>query len=354
MNKKLIDLVIQNRVLSHTLFWISFLVLFTTLASLHSGPIKLHVLNHVSMLPAQMGAAYVLNYFQVPKLLFKKKYLFFALSAVLFVYLFSALARISIVYVAEPFLREDFIQESPAEIFADAAYLFGVYFPATYTHGFIMLIVKVIKGRIEERHQIDMLQKDKVVNELKFLKTQIQPHFLFNTLNNLYALTLAKSDVAPKVVLKLSELLDFILYQSNEPTIPIEKEIELIKGFAELEGLRYGEKLVFTFNPRCDDTNTPIAPLILLPLVENAFKHGGKGSRKKTQVDIDLFIHKGQLTFDIRNSKSTLLEQKKQDNHGIGLINLKRQLALNYPDRHQIEVKENDEVYHVHLSIDLN
>lgn len=305
------------------------------------------------MLPAQMGAAYLLNYFQVTRLLFKKRYLWFALSVVLTIYFFSALARVSIVYGAEPFLREDFSQESLFEIFCDTAYLFGVYFPATYTHAFIMLIIKVIKGRFEEKHQIELLQKQKAINELKFLKTQIQPHFLFNTLNNLYSLTLAKSDVAPKVVLKLSELLDFILYQSNEPTIPIEKEIELIEGFAELEGLRYGEKLELTFKPKFDDPNTPIAPLMLLPLVENAFKHGSKGSQKKTQIVIDLKIQGGRLTFDIQNSKATSLEWKKQDNYGIGLTNLKRQLVLNYPDRHTIEVEETNEFYQVKLLIDL-
>lgn len=353
MDKKLIDAVIQNRTLSHLLFWTSFLLLFTTLASLNTSPVKMHILNHASMLPAQIGAAYFLNYFQIPKLLFKKKYLWFTLSMMLAAYLFSAFARISIVYGAEPFLREDFTQESLTEIFCDTGYLFGVYFPATYTHAFIMLIIKVIKGRFEEKHQIEILEKEKVVNELKFLKTQIQPHFLFNTLNNLYALTLSKSDVAPKVVLKLSALLDFILYQSNEPTIPIEKEIELIKGFAELEALRYGEKLVLSFNPQFDDPYTPIAPLMLLPLVENAFKHGSKGSQKKTQVDIGLIVQGGQLTFDISNSKATSLEWKKQENYGIGMTNLKRQLALNYPDRHTIQVEETDEVYRVNLRIDL-
>lgn len=354
VNRKLIDRIIQNRVLSHALFWISFLLLFTILASLNSSTIDMHFLNHVALLPAQMGAAYFLNYYQIPKLIFKRKNLLFTVSIVLSVYLFSALGRISIVYIAEPFHRVDFAQESIGEIFADFPYLFSVYFPSTYTHGFIMLIIKVIKGRFEEKHQIEILQKEKAVSELKFLKTQIQPHFLFNTLNNLYALTLAKSDVAPKVVLKLSELLDFILYQSNEPTIPIEKEIELIQGFAELEALRFGERLAFKFDIQCEDPNTAIAPLILLPLVENAFKHGGKGGRKKTHVDIDLTLNNGKLSFHIRNSKAASLQWNKEvNNNGIGLTNLKRQLVLNYPEKHQIEVSDAREEYQVKLSIDL-
>lgn len=354
VSKKLIDIVIQNRVLSHALFWISFLVLFTTLAILNGGSVNMHLLNHVSMLPAQMGAAYFLNYFQVPRLLYQRKALLFTISVILSIYLFSALARISIVYVAEPLIREDFAQESFTEIFADAAYLLGVYFPATHTHAFIMLIIKVIKGRFDEKHQIEILQKEKAVSELKFLKTQIQPHFLFNTLNNIYSLSLAKSDVTPKVILKLSELLDFILYQSNEPSIPIEKEIELIRGFTELERLRYGDRLELTFAPQYDDPRTPIAPLILLPLVENAFKHGGKGNRKNTQVHIKLSLNNGKLFFQIRNSKSNTPHKKKAGiNHGIGLTNLTRQLALNYPDRYHFEINEGATDYQVKLSIEL-
>lgn len=210
-----------------------------------------------------MGAAYFLNYFQVPKQLLKKRYVLFFVVLLLSIYVFTVIGRLSIIYIAEPFFREDFTQESLTEILSDSAYLFSVYFPAVYVYAFVMLLIKTFKGRFEEKHKIQMLQREKAVNELKFLKAQIQPHFLFNTLNNLYGLTLAKSDLAPKVVLKLSEILDFILYQSNEPKIEIGRELELLNAFIELESLRHGQRLRVRFHHDIEDETVTIAPLVL-------------------------------------------------------------------------------------------
>jgi len=173
-----IDQLIQNRIVSHIIFWISFPLVFTILASLNSGDIRDHLINYAVLLPSQIGASYWLNYYQVPKLLLRKKYLRFIVSFIVSAYLFSALARFLVVHVAEPFIREDFIQESFFEIFSDAFYLFIVYFPATYLVVFLMLGIKTIKERFEERHQLEMLEKEKINSELKFLKAQIHPHFL--------------------------------------------------------------------------------------------------------------------------------------------------------------------------------
>lgn len=267
-NNSFLDNVLQNRVLSHILFWCSFLVIFTILGVLDSGTFKPNALSNLAMLPSQIAAAYFLNYYQLPKLLLKKRYFLFFVSIFLSIYFLSAFARFNVVHIVEPFFRENFEQETIKEILLDFIYIFSVYCPAVYTYALIMLAVKAIKTRFEEKHQIEILQKEKATSELKFLKAQIQPHFLFNTLNNLYALTLAKSDLAPKVVLKLSELLDFILYQSDQASISIEKEIELIQGFIDLESLRYGNALDVSFEKRVDDLNTQIAPLVLLPLIE--------------------------------------------------------------------------------------
>lgn len=260
----------------------------------------------------------------------------------------------SVVYIAEPFIRTDFAQESIQEILSDTAYLFSVYFTSTYVYAFVMMLIKTVKIRFEERQKIQILQKEKATNELKFLKGQIQPHFLFNTLNNLYALTLTKSDLAPKVVLKLSELLDFILYQSDKATIPISKEIELIQGFIELETLRYGDKIAVDFNFETEDNSVKIAPLLLLPLVENAFKHGVSGSTKDAKIKIDLQVTEDQLKFEIFNTKPAQAVSKNLKGNGIGSVNLKRQLELNYPDGHSLAVKDTSEDYFVELCINLN
>lgn len=353
--KQFIDYIYQNRVISHFIFWIGLVSLFTLLAILNSGTFHSNIANSLALLPSQIAAAYILNYYQIPKLLLKRRYLLFGVSLLSSIYFFSALGRLSIIYLAEPFVREDFVQESIQEVLADSAYLFSVYFPTIYVYAFLMLLIKAVKSRFEEKHQIEILQKEKMHNELKFLKAQIQPHFLFNTLNNLYALTLVKSDLAPKVVLKLSEILDFILYQSQESRISIQKEIELLEAFIELETLRYGQNLKKSFKHNLTTGAIQIAPLMLLPLVENAFKHGTKGDTKAT-IKMNLVATKKHLSFTVKNSKPSNEKENyiTASNSGIGLTNLKRQLALNYPKKHQLNISQTDDTYLVKLHIDFN
>ncbi|MGK0446881.1 MAG: sensor histidine kinase YesM [Polaribacter sp.] len=354
-NKSIIDEIIQNRTISHLLFWSSLLLIFITIATSSStDPIKTHIIIYVSMLPSQIMAAYILNYYQIPKLLLKKKYLLFIISILFSVYVFSALGRLSLVYIAEPFVREEFTQESVKDILSNTAYLFSVYFPAVYIYAFIMLIVKMIKNRFEVKHQVEVLKKEKATNELKFLKAQIQPHFLFNTLNNLYALTLAKSDLAPEIVLKLSTLLDFILYQSDEPKILINREIELIQGFIDLESLRYGDKLDLVFEHHVDNSNTKIAPLVLLPIIENAFKHGSSGNPDTAKICLKLSVVNNVLNFEVYNSKPKIHSNPIDPNKsGIGTVNLKRQLELIYPNKNQLKVEDSVDCYVVKLYLDL-
>ncbi|SEK85269.1 Histidine kinase [Aquimarina amphilecti] len=354
-NNSFLDRILQNRILSHLLFWCSFLVIFTILGVLDSGTFKPNALTNLAMLPSQIAAAYFLNYYQLPKLLLKKRYFLFFVSIFLSVYFLSAFARFNVVHIVEPFFRENFEQETIKEILLDFIYIFSVYCPAVYTYALIMLAVKAIKTRFEEKHQIELLQKEKATSELKFLKAQIQPHFLFNTLNNLYALTLAKSDLAPKVVLKLSELLDFILYQSDQAFISIEKEIELIQGFIDLESLRYGNALDVSFEKRVDDLNTQIAPLVLLPLIENAFKHGVSSDPKNAKIHIDLLVESATIKFKVFNTKlNDSVKQVTNTKSGIGTSNLKRQLEINYPNKYTLEIDEKRDSYFVELLIDLS
>ncbi|MDB4292407.1 histidine kinase [Maribacter sp.] len=352
--RSILDRVLQTRWLSHLLFWVGLFFLFAILAALNSGSIRPHLITYIAFIPAQMLAAYTLNYYQLPKLLYKKKYLLFGISLLVSIYVFSALGRISVVHIAEPYVRTDFVQEPIFEILSDMAYLFSVYFTSTYVYAFLMMLIKAVKTRFEEKQRLELLQKEKIASELKFLKGQIQPHFLFNTLNNLYALTLSKSDLAPVVVLKLSDLLDFILYQSNQSSIPISKEIELIQGFIELETLRYRDKIGVDFKYEVPDNTLHIPPLLLLPLVENAFKHGASGSTEKALIKIDLKATAQQLNFEIYNTKTKNVIPKTQAGKGIGTSNLRRQLALEYPNKHSLEIEETKEDYRVRLVVNLN
>lgn len=199
------------------------------------------------------------------------------------------------------------------------------------------------------------LKRRNFLQNLTFLKAQIHPHFLFNTLNNLYVLTLQKSEKAPTTVLKLSEMLDYILYQCNDTRVTIEKETALIQNYIELEKLRYGDRLKLELEENIDNKNVLIAPLVLISIVENAFKHGASGAIDTPTIKISIEVKNHQLSFHVYNTKARIA-QKDETNykHGIGLKNTKKQLELLYPDRHSIEIKEEDVSYSVKLDVDLS
>ena len=348
------DRLLQNRVILHVLFWLVILSTTTFLTSLNLGLFRHHLINNLALLPAQLMAAYFLSYYQLPELIYKRKYLAFILSSVLSVFVFSVIARLSIIYIAEPFIREDFEQETLSQILADPYYLFTVYAPAVYLFPLVMLAIKTTKGHLKEKHQLDILKKEKATTELNFLKAQIHPHFLFNTLNNLYTLTLNKSDVAPEVVVKLSEILDYMLYECGDPTVNISKIEKLIQHYIDLEQLRYGEELDLVFYREIDNAETEVAPLILLPLVENAFKHGASKDLIKPKVHISLKLIEQKLRFNIFNSKSALVQEQEQSlKKGIGSTNIKRRLDLIYPDNYVLNIDEQEDSYNLDLEINL-
>ena len=350
----LIDRIIQNRLPSHILFWVGCLIMFTILAAFNSGNFKEDLISFMGLLPSWLSASYLLVYVQIPKFLNEKRYLLFMVSTIITIYCFSALARFSSIYFAEPFFRENFYQESLLEILSDPLHLAIKYFPNVYVVVFLMLIIKVFKDSFEEKHKLEMIQREKTDIELKYLKAQINPHFLFNTLNNLYSLTLTKSDIAPEVVVKLSDLLDYMLHHGNEKTVYFHKEVKLLQGYIDLERLRHGNKLSISFNHSLDDPSIKIAPLILLSFVENAFKHGANSIGSK--ININLEVKEEELYFKVFNSKSLKLNENSSTNkkQGIGFLNAKRQLELNYKDKYKLFVNESPHNYQVELKILLN
>ncbi|OUS01690.1 hypothetical protein A9Q86_06910 [Flavobacteriales bacterium 33_180_T64] len=302
-----------------------------------------------------MLAAYTFIYFQVPKLLFKKKYVLFILSFILSSYILTVAARVLVVHVIEELFRpRPFEQESFLEILTDfkalyARYYLGVYFPAL-----ILYMIKLVQEQFSKKNIVEQLEKEKFSAELNFFKAQIHPHFLFNTLNNLYVLTLQKSEKASETVLKLSEMLDYMLYQCNDDRVTIDKEIKLIQNYIDLEQLRYGDRLQLKFDQNIDNTQTQIAPLILVSLIENAFKHGASGAIKNPQIKINIKIKNSHLDFSVFNTKTKLKQEDKTNfKKGIGVSNTKRQLQLLYPNKHEFKINEEDLSYHVKLRVDL-
>jgi sensor histidine kinase YesM len=223
-------------------------------------------------------------------------------------------------------------------------------FAGTYFVVFLSVGIKLTEHWFNEQQRKQVAMKDKIETELKLLKSQIHPHFLFNTLNNIYALALQKSDQAPDAIIKLSKLLDYLIYHGENETVPLAREVELIEHYLALEKLRYGDRLQASFDKTGNPENVKIPPVVLLPFVENAFKHGISQSRDKVWLNIQLEISDRSVNFHIENSKPSM-PVKYEKSGGIGLENLKRRLDILYKNRYSLEMIDKEETYTVHLNL---
>ncbi len=192
--------------------------------------------------------------------------------------------------------------------------------------------------------------------ELNFLKSQINPHFLFNTLNNVYALTLKKSDRAPETVLKLSEIMRYMLYECNERKVPLKKEINYLKNYIELEKLRISKSFDIVVNVEGDTDGKFISPLLLTPFIENAFKHGINQQLLDGYIHVKLIVNQENLQLTIENSKGSSgpTENPQKKSGGIGLANVKRRLEILYPDTHILNTEDKIDHYLIELTLKLD
>ncbi len=199
------------------------------------------------------------------------------------------------------------------------------------------------------QRQEAQLRAEKSEAELRALKGQLHPHFLFNTINNLYALARVKSDKTAPVAHKLAQLLRYVLYESQKSSVPLEKEIQLLEDYVALEKLRFDEgRLLVNFKVDVDEPKTEIAPLLLLPIVENAFKHGASEQREEARISIFIRLNNRVLDAKIENTKPL---DKSNNEPGIGLQNLRRQLELIYPEKHELEIIEREKNFEVRLKL---
>jgi len=223
-----------------------------------------------------------------------------------------------------------------------------------FTHTSLYLLLTVaLKFSIDWYEQKKLLQEAAVAQlkaEVNYLRSQVNPHFLFNVLNNLYALTIKKSDKAPEMVLKLSELMEYMLYESNETYVPLEKEIRYLHNYLELEKIRQGNHADILLTVTGHPDHCRIAPFLILPLVENAFKHGISKAVHNAYLHITIHIDKA-LEVSIENNKLNFQEMDK--NGGIGLLNLEKRLELLYPDNHVLKITNQPDLFQVFLKINL-
>lgn len=341
----------------HVLFWVAYLTQDTLLAYLWDAPRYLslpaatRVLNSFylcfALLPPKILFTYLLLYVILDRIIrqnnrFFQNMMYLLLSVVATL----LLVRVINVYFVYPVIYHNLAKAPP--FFAPFSFLFEVI-DLGFISG-IAIAIRQIRLQLAGKEREKLLVKEKLEAELKFLKNQTNPHFLFNTLNNIYALARKKSDSTADVVMKLSKILRFMLYESGRRFITIAEEVKLIEDYIDLEKIRYNQNLHVMFTKEIDNTEQELSPLLLLPFVENAFKHGVSESFFDSTVKIAIRLQQGQLHFNIENTKED--EETKHDSGKIGLFNIKRQLELMYTD-HRMVVDNQPTKFKVHLYVNL-
>ncbi|NIJ51006.1 sensor histidine kinase [Dyadobacter arcticus] len=211
----------------------------------------------------------------------------------------------------------------------------------------ISFVFKAVEDFFKNEKAKAMLREEKLITELQFLKSQVNPHFFFNTLNNIYSLVYQKSDEAPGAVLKLAEMMRYMLYESNVEKVDLVKELKYLDSYIDLQKLRYPGETFVNFETHGHINGQQIAPMLLIPLVENAFKHGDIQDHQHP-LAISLQISGNNMQFDVENSKT---DKNKDEAGGIGMVNVERRLNLIYPDRHSLQVRDETDRYSCELKL---
>ncbi|HAS39158.1 MAG TPA: sensor histidine kinase [Microscillaceae bacterium] len=343
----------SQRIGLHALFWISYVLFFTILWGSHDDEYWPEFKMQMLFLPGRMMIVYLGLYFLVPRYLLQRKYLLYVLWLIPTSVLIGAQFRLLSFYFYFPIYNPGFVKivsqttetmvtyEIPD--YVSNPWLFHKIIKYAISLNTVILLttgLKLLKIWYRDKQTTKQLEKEKLEAELKFLKGQIHPHFLFNTLNNLYALTLKKDEHAPEIVLKLSDLMNYMLYDTNTPYIDIEKEINYIKNYIALEKIRYGNRVDISFNIAGQIAGNKIAPMLILPFVENSFKHGVSGEIENAWITIDLLIQGNAMTLKVENSKSLEYVKRTQREYasGIGLANVQRRLDLLYKDQYELKI----------------
>ncbi|HEX6849723.1 MAG TPA: histidine kinase [Chitinophagaceae bacterium] len=335
------------RVLQHLFFWVLSFILF--LAIFKTGP-KPATVDYIytALFQASLFPAVYLNLeFLLPKFGTRKGFLLYALALSLIIILFT-------------WLNYNFFAKWSATIFPD--YFFISYF--TFKEIAVFFIIYIVITTLlklskswffvsELQKKLLEKEKQKTALELKALKAQINPHFFFNTLNSIYSMALDKDDRLPGSILQLSDLMRYFLYASKDHFVPLENELAVAENYIALQKIRSGKQLNVEFLKEGEVTDQKIAPLLLITFLENAFKHGAKGSSGNTFIRVDINIEKEKLNFEIENNKGSIDEIEKGEHNGLGLENIKRQLQLLYPGKHQLNIKDQQDRFMVALQLSL-
>lgn len=317
------------------LLWFGVYVVYTYMTAYHNDDLYLRAQINIVNVTLFMAAYYLLKYVQIPLFYKKDKTVIFGISLVVSSLALTVICRLNgVLWMDELAGRGD--EEIPF-------ITLGAYIIKTvryYTPAIAILGWQTHQEQRKSLERLRELESEKVSTELKFLKAQINPHFLFNTLNNLYSYVVTQSPKAPDMIMRLSGILDYVLYKSQRPTVPLYEEVTTIENFIALEQIRYGDRLQVDFSAR-GDLSLPISPLLLLSIVENAFKHGASGDIDQPKIIIEIATPEDSICCKVWNTKSQHQgELNDAYKDGIGLGNIKRQLNLVYPHQHELQIDD--------------
>ncbi|MEJ7828662.1 MAG: histidine kinase [Segetibacter sp.] len=343
----------KYRVWRHIVFWVVHIIIYSLI---YSGSVlpqisflgELLLISTIWVVPYILYA-YPIMYWFIPKYLLKQKYFQFALILIAWAvagwflnYLFRA-------NVLNPF--RDYLHFSPTPGLTGSPnpWAAGSYFNMNTMAGFCCMIT-LFKYWIKKERDWMQAEKAKITAELELLKAQVHPHFLFNTLNNIYSFSLESSPKTPELILKLSSLLRYMLYDCKAEQVLLEKEIQVMKNYIDLEKERYGNKIEISLNITGDLKDHYTSPLLLLPFLENAFKHGTSDQLEKPWLSMDLTVKQNTMKCKIANSKN---EQVVVSENGIGIQNVKKRLELLYPNKHELKMNNGNNFFVVSLFVEL-
>ncbi len=334
----------------HIIFWSIYFLFNTFRWGIYFNDYIYSLKTNLLGFPIHIALCYFNIYFLMPKFLFKKKYVSYVILILSAIFL-MVLAKFNLTYIL---IGSDVWPEGPESINAlTLNYTVDMMIGELYVITFVTAI-KVTLDFLKEQKRVADLEKNQLETELLFLKTQISPHFFFNTLNNIHSLALEKSSKTPKIILRLSELMRYLLYETRFERQTLENEILCIQNYLDLEKIRHDGMLKINMSISGDIQDKQIAPIILLTFVENAFKHGVNKNIGIIKVDIDFTIEEDFLYFTITNPLPKVTEFKNELNSssGIGLENVKKRLNLGYNQKdYELTITNDDETFTVKLKI---
>ena len=334
----------------HIVFWSIYFLFNTFRWGSYFNDYVYSLKTNIIGFPIHMILCYLNIYLLMPIFLYKKRYFtyFVMLVSALFV---MVLVKFNLTY----FLVSHNVWPEGPEVVNNITlnYSVDMMIGELYVIAFVTAIKTTFDWTIEHRRVAD-LERLQMETELMFLRMQVSPHFFFNTLNNIYSLALEKSDKTPKLILKLSELMHYLLYETKKKRQNLEKEILCIQNYLDLELIRHAEDLEINMDISGDIHNKKIAPMILLTFIENAFKHGAKKHIGKIKIDISLDVRDNYLYFRIENPSPSITNFKEQfeKKGGIGLENVKKRLSLGYAaNEYKLKIENENKLFTVNLKI---